>query len=90
MGYYIYHENFTAEGKAAAAEREAYRIAYKCNEVKPHLESSAAGVELWCIVRDGRPVYFSKSGTHTTHEECHWIGKMRSCTTKDDDIPASK
>lgn len=68
--------------KAAEVKREE-----ECK--KPYLVSEAEGVKLYAINYEregvrcyGREVFFSKSGTHTTHTERH--GK--TTTTYDDDV----
>lgn len=49
----------------------------------PKLVSSVNGIELYVVRPDGyTPVYFSKSGTHTTHTERH--GK--AAVTVNDDV----
>ena len=72
-----------------AAEKEAKAHEHFCEG--SHLVSSINGVELYqtnCRINHGEYVYFSKSGTSTTHQECHSSGKHgSSCETKHDDTP---
>mgnify|MGYP003395425659 CR=1 FL=1 len=75
----VWHEN-TPEYKAV----EAVRI--KTCET-PSLVSEIDGVRLYVVSPNcDRAVYFSKSGTHTTHSEIH--GK--TSREYDDDVPAGK
>lgn len=54
----------------------------------PRLISSAIGVNLYVTGNSSctGEVYFSRSGTHTTHKACHMSGKVNHCDTINDDV----
>jgi hypothetical protein len=73
----VEHEN-TPEYKAMQAARLK-----KCET--PELVSEVDGIKLFVVQPNcGRNVYFSKSGTHTTHTE----RRGKTTSTYDDDVSA--
>jgi len=55
----------------------------------PRLVSEVDGLKLY-VVRDGcasYAIYFSSSGTQTSRQECHWVGKVRTCKTITERVP---
>lgn len=67
---------------------EAQKMAYEKACHTPRLISSAEGVNLYVTgnTNCNGEVYFSRSGTHTTHEECYSSGKTRHCAIINDDV----
>lgn len=67
-----------------ASQKSAYEK--KCHT--PRLVASAEGVNLYVVGNSScnGEVYFSRSGTHTAHEECHQTGKTRHCETITDNV----
>lgn len=75
------------------ADREQRRIDAIAREKDcrtPKLVSKAGDAELYSVMPGGcgdeRPVYFSKSGTRTSHEECWYSGKVRHCKEVYDEV----
>lgn len=81
---------FLSSCDSRTPEQYAADVARYCAPIA--VSQTPDGVTLWRVSNQcpkiGRwDVYFSTKGTHSSHEECYYVNKSRTCHEIHDEVP---